>query len=239
MAASEGQGKARWGARKLSWVGEIALDKRVAPMAFRLAYLLADQFWNWETGQCNPSLETLAELLDVDEKTMRRANQNLKDAGYATWRKGGRGHPNLYLLSFDDRTKMSDQKGAKGEGVVHMTGHFCPDDRTLIGTKMSNEPCKNPVDEPSSAGGPLAQPASERRSSSSSTLENSDDVRGSAGSRPRVFRKGQEITLKDGSTATVEKLHGENIILRRHHDAQRFLVDRAGRVILRGDGVPA
>ncbi len=185
-----------WTSRKLRWVGAIVLDKAVTPMASRLAYVLADKYWNASTGRCDPGLETLRDLFGLDEKTIRRAITNLAETGYLTWQRGGRGRSNRYFLSFDDRTRKSDQTSydraqmpdQKDDTGTGMTGHLSPDDWTSTGTKMSNEPYMNPTDEPSSAGGAMPRPASEGRSTESSKVVARTQKRAPVGA-PRVVHK--------------------------------------------------
>jgi len=64
--------------QKYQWLRSIMRDTEVSPFAFRLACLLVWEYRNESKGgECYPSLATLAADFGVNEKTVRRAIDEL------------------------------------------------------------------------------------------------------------------------------------------------------------------
>jgi len=137
---------------RLNWIEQVAIDSTLKGDAVRLGVILATRFLNRRTGECWPAIATLAELLVIDESTVRRATASLIGAGYLTRKRGGKGRPNRYAITFHDRAKMPDQeessprKNARSSDV--MSAQFCTDDRAkLLDMTVQNCP-PNPLNEP-------------------------------------------------------------------------------------------
>lgn len=66
----------------------------------RVAGAIIDHF-NKKTGQCDPSIERLSSLLDIDEKSVRRATRRLCERGlFQKASHGGKSHRASYLPSW-------------------------------------------------------------------------------------------------------------------------------------------
>jgi hypothetical protein len=152
---------------RFNWLDKIAANTSISPGAFRLAYIISTKFLNRKTGDAWPGLDRLAEILGVNEKTVRRLTRELVDAGIMIKKRGGKGKPNRYRMIHDDRTEMSGQSTIIPDNNVHSrdyktgqkrpvnqltTGHSCPDDRTnlslMTGQKCPPNPLNEPIEEP-------------------------------------------------------------------------------------------
>ena len=145
---------------RMSWLDRIARDPNLSPGAFRIAYVISGLI-NRETGDAWPGLDHLANVLSLDEKSIRRLVDELVSGGYLVKQRGGNGRPNRYRMQFSDRTEMPDQADGRPDNNVHsadsrpdkyvrsaegrpdisarpepapeeQTGHFCPSDRTFL-----------------------------------------------------------------------------------------------------------
>lgn len=64
----------------------------------RLTYVLLLKY-AWQEGSCFPGLETLAQLLEVERKSVIRYNQELVDRGLVTVERRGQGKTNVYHIN--------------------------------------------------------------------------------------------------------------------------------------------
>ena len=69
---------------KFAWLDQVLSDPKISPEAFQLAYLLATRFLDRKSGQAWPSQRTLAALLHVSERQVRRLSRELERAGLVT-----------------------------------------------------------------------------------------------------------------------------------------------------------
>ena len=84
---------------RLNWIDGLAVNPRVSPYAFRLAHVIQSRFVNNKTGEAWPAQQTLAELLNTNERQVRYWLKELAVAGFLEVRRGGRGKPNRYILT--------------------------------------------------------------------------------------------------------------------------------------------
>ncbi|MGR9233417.1 helix-turn-helix domain-containing protein [Rhizobium leguminosarum] len=124
----------------------------------RVAGAIIDHF-NRKTGQCDPSIERLSSLLEVDEKSVRRATSRLCERGlFKKASHGGKSHRASYLPCWAEfrqivgnwELSMRSRRcaGNNGDNRAEMsgsTGQECPvepDKNALqtLGINLSNEP---------------------------------------------------------------------------------------------------
>lgn len=123
---------------KFQWLDEIALNQATSHVAFRVGYLIVCKYRNESKGFAFVGLDTLASDLGVNEKTIRRAIEELKAVGCLHVRHQ-KNKSNIYTpispqdrtqMSEPDRTHMSDQEDAGSDifdaRVGHSQGHRCP-----------------------------------------------------------------------------------------------------------------
>lgn len=83
---------------RFDWLKSV-MRSDVSPSAKNVATVLAVQFANDETGQLNPSRDTLADYLNVHRDTIKRAIRELKNAGWLIVFEGrGRGNSSGFRL---------------------------------------------------------------------------------------------------------------------------------------------
>lgn len=70
------------GAWRQEWAAAVRTARDLSMTAKMLAQVLALDFANRDTGQCNPSRQTLADHLGVSEATVKRALSDLTAAGW-------------------------------------------------------------------------------------------------------------------------------------------------------------
>jgi len=86
---------------RFEWLKAVMQAEGLTATAKNVATALAIQFCNAETGQINPSQETLADYLKTHRDTVKRLLRELRNAGWLmTIGDGGRGKaPHIRLLS--------------------------------------------------------------------------------------------------------------------------------------------
>lgn len=92
---------------KLDLLDCMSIDPRLNDFDFRLAFTIM-QFMNGKTGRCHPAQDTLAELLNVDERTVRNGLGRLRDAGWLAWIRKGR--VNWYNFDTRHMNAMMDRR---------------------------------------------------------------------------------------------------------------------------------
>ncbi len=133
-------------AQRLSFYNQIVCDPELTGKALAVAWRLVDRI-NKDTGQCNPSLETISSELSCNEKTVRRAIKQLIDRKWFSKEKfgcsGTQYNPCYYRTEVssindeDNRTALSLEEtlpSLKVDTSVPKTGHT-----------LSNEPSLKPV----------------------------------------------------------------------------------------------
>lgn len=81
---------------KNEWMAEVLADKSLTCSAVKVAVRLALHH-NSKTGQCNPSIETLARGTDLKARAVYNAIGALRDAGFLSWTTPAGGSSNYRL----------------------------------------------------------------------------------------------------------------------------------------------
>lgn len=100
MSKANGEGKLS----KFEWkraFDAAAIPQNYSARAIVLASRLADHC-NLRTGRCDPRQDVLAKGMGVNERTVRRAVKELKDAGWITSKRGGRDDSVSFTLVIPD-----------------------------------------------------------------------------------------------------------------------------------------
>jgi len=150
---------------KLDWLDELAADRRVSNLAFRVGYVIASKYLNRRTHDAWPAIQTLAADVSVSERAIQKALRELENLDYLRIVKGGgRGRTNRYELNRpkgeaydtlsarkDERTDiLSDRERVnkslrKGEQAGPERVHKLADKGC---TPVRPNPLMNPVREP-------------------------------------------------------------------------------------------
>jgi hypothetical protein len=108
---------------KLQWLDAIAEDRQIPHLAFRLAYVIASKYLNRNSGEAWPSHQTLANDLDVNEKTVRLNIAVLAKANRLRVTSGrGRGNTNIYEIISVNRAAHSGFMSGKRVGEPPFSG---------------------------------------------------------------------------------------------------------------------
>src|SRR5882724_4572144 len=83
---------------KLNWLDCVAIDRRLKPAAFKVAYAIM-QHVNSETLVGWLSDETLVDITGISSAEILRHRKSLKACGWLTWKRTG--NANLYTPLFD------------------------------------------------------------------------------------------------------------------------------------------
>jgi len=121
---------------KLDLLDGIAVDPRLKPFDFQLAYVML-QHMNADTGLLYPSQQVLAVLLDKDPRHVRRAISNLLSAGWLQASRPRRHSSNQYEFQADNVERMRGRRDDLMQQIAKMrtsdrtqmssqTGHRCP-----------------------------------------------------------------------------------------------------------------
>ncbi|RUW24623.1 helix-turn-helix domain-containing protein [Mesorhizobium sp. M4B.F.Ca.ET.013.02.1.1] len=217
---------------KFAWLRQVAADSNLPPAAAPIAILIADEYLNDQTGDCWPSVDTLARQLGRGKTQTRAALQAMDGLHLAiNWSAGGKGQTNRY------RPVLFRKPSGNPEGNDSVTSVTNPSEnrsQTLRNSalKPSGNPETNPYEgiplkEPR-AGRPKAAPAHVSRSRSTSVP--GDDSGASASRAPVVyhpdgFNVGVEVEVvgegvvvineRVGELMTAVSLTGESITFRR------------------------
>jgi len=99
----------------------------------RFAYAIL-LMYSWQEGSCFPGQQTMAALMGVTERTLRRWLSELRDHDYISWRRTSPGATNTYYI-LDAKSKLKAKKrpdtGVRSErtNVTLRTGHQFPTNR--------------------------------------------------------------------------------------------------------------
>ncbi|PZF76410.1 hypothetical protein DK847_14645 [Aestuariivirga litoralis] len=128
---------------RLQWLDAICAHADLDGAAFKLAYRISGHI-NRRTGDAWPSLGHLANVMGMNERSVRRRVDALVVRGFLSKTRGGDGRPNRYRMLLSDRTPMSEQDEGRPDTDVHsdisdrtfetarpdipvtQTGHQCP-----------------------------------------------------------------------------------------------------------------
>ena len=205
------------------WLNAVAADPKVSAGAFRVAYKLSQHF-NRVTGEAWPSLETLADAVGVNERTVRRCIDELCDAAHLEKKRGGDGRPNRYWMKKADRTELSDLPHFSPDKNVHsetedegQTGHSCHSDRTDLSLQTGQICPTNHLNEPSeeleerreslSSREGIELDLSDRQAFASTAFEQWWQQYPRKVGRPKA-QKAYEQVLRDGIATAEELLEG-------------------------------
>lgn len=126
---------------RFDWLDAIGAHPDIDPAAFKVAYVISGLI-NRKTGDAWPSLDHLAAVIGVNERTVRRQIEALVKAGFLIKRRGNVRCPNRYRPAFPDRTPMSDQNDPPDRTPVSDQGHTGrPDTHVQSGEFQSGHPC--------------------------------------------------------------------------------------------------
>lgn len=164
--------------RKFRWLDRIACDVDLAPVVFRVAYLIRCTYGDNETGRCEAGMDTIARRLGVNEKTIRRAVEQLEKQGYLSVTRRGWNHTHILRPTLPERTNMS----APEEGMerTEMSTPESDVDRTNLSSWSGHwrgQECPRfpPIPADPARGGPEGRPpealSSTSGEESSSTFE--------------------------------------------------------------------
>ncbi|HBS99643.1 MAG TPA: hypothetical protein DEB47_07190 [Citreicella sp.] len=105
-----------WERLRYGWAESVRRDHSINVTARLVGQVLAFDFANHRTMQCNPSLGEIGRLLDVSEDTAKRAVAALVDAGWIVRVAGvGRGRRSGY--AFLTRARVVPIKGGKSAPI--------------------------------------------------------------------------------------------------------------------------
>jgi hypothetical protein len=117
---------------RAEWMDAMALDTRLSNTAFRLAGVIGSHF-NRHTGQTFLTVETLARVMNMSERTIFAASKELEEFGYLIVKRrefgtvtrktasgdiqvkvaGGKGVANTYLPAFERSQVTATNSGSK------------------------------------------------------------------------------------------------------------------------------
>lgn len=95
--------------RKLDLINAMLIDPRLKASGFRVAVVVL-QFLNSETGQCNPALGTIAELVNLSVRTVENGLVSLRETGWIRWTRGNRQKSNHYQFDMTNVGAMLDRR---------------------------------------------------------------------------------------------------------------------------------
>ncbi len=148
-----------------AWLNRINDDVETAAAEFRVAYVIG-QHLNRKTRTAWPTLQTLANILQTNERVIRRAVAALVARGHlAVTVQRGRHKPNIYrpiIKGEDNRTLESGFRSGKPDTGVRFSNaeNRTSEDRKpdifdrKTGLRSPTEPSDEPSDEPSEGAAP-------------------------------------------------------------------------------------
>jgi Helix-turn-helix domain len=136
---------------KLLWLERLSTDGKTSSGAVHVALVISSHL-NRKLGIAWPSLDYLAKKLDANERTVRRAIDELVTGGYIEKKRGGDGRANQYRIVISDRTNLSDQNPIRPDKNVQSVKSR-PDksviaDRTNLSFQTGQKCPPNPLNEP-------------------------------------------------------------------------------------------
>jgi len=99
--------------KKLDWLEAVRFDRSLLPIDYKVASALAKHM-NSQTGQCNPSDPLLALEVGCSVRTVNRARERLRDAGWIAWRRT-RTSSRFQLLHDKVADFLNQMKAARAE----------------------------------------------------------------------------------------------------------------------------
>lgn len=97
------------------WLDQVVADRTVSPLAFKVAYIVANRYLNRQSGEAWPTQETLARAVEVTPRAIRKALGLLIDGGHiSVTRARGRAAVNRYRLAINERNDSSSNEAFEG-----------------------------------------------------------------------------------------------------------------------------
>ncbi|MDF2602208.1 MAG: hypothetical protein K0Q54_5031, partial [Methylobacterium brachiatum] len=91
----------------IAWQNQVVADRELTPLAFHVAYVIG-QHLNRESRDAWPSQVRLAEILQVNERSVRNAVEQLRSRGHLSVTvRHGRGDSNRYRIILKNRNEDS------------------------------------------------------------------------------------------------------------------------------------
>ncbi|RWA76897.1 MAG: hypothetical protein EOQ28_04225 [Mesorhizobium sp.] len=224
--------------RKFQWLDHIAVNTELAPVVFRVAYLIRCTYGDNATGRCDVAMDTIARRLDVNEKTIRRAVEQLDRCGYVEVTRRGWNHTNILLPTLPERTEMS---------APVSTDERSDDDaeRTFLSPRsghQNGQECPTlppiPTDPTDDRGEPQARPpaslsSTNRRSSSTFNGNAKGDAGASRASLPHRHQVSDRVTfwMEDAEgKGDVLEVHSDHLVVDFNRQRVKVELDLKGRV---------
>lgn len=95
-------------AAKRVWEDAVAIDGELPPLAGKIARLFIGTYWNSNTGRCDPSVQTLCDLVEATERPVQLALGALVRRGYLEVEEC-RGRPSNYRPVFVPRETVREK----------------------------------------------------------------------------------------------------------------------------------
>ena len=105
-----------WELLRYGWAESLRRDRSVNVTARLIGHVLAFDFANHKTMQCDPGLAQIARVVGVSEDTVKRAVAALVDAGWIV-RVAGRGRGRMSGYAFLTRARVVPLKGGKSAPI--------------------------------------------------------------------------------------------------------------------------
>lgn len=223
--------------KKLKWIEAVTLDASVSAEAARLATLLATRFLSRRSGCAFPSQKTLAEMLGITDRQVRRHLGALVDAGHIVQRNRGHNRVNEYRIAFLSGHPASSgtKRDRTSEGTLTGRGTSGPG----ADAGRPPNPMREPYEEPNEGRPPAAEPSDWR-----STLNVSRDAPDGAPStiashESMIFRVGAWRTNSKGERYAITGIDPETRTVAVRFEDGRTLTTRAPvGAVLEPEGEP-
>lgn len=82
---------------RFAWLDSVLADHELQQVTFKVAYVIACHV-NRQSGEAWPSIDTIAEIIGVDGRTVARSISQLCEGGHLEKRRGGFGKSNRYVM---------------------------------------------------------------------------------------------------------------------------------------------
>jgi hypothetical protein len=158
---------------KFDWLEQVASDDGLPPQAPRIAILLASRYLNKDTLLANPSYETIADDLRIEENTAIATVRALINRGHmviAIPGRKGRGHSNHYRPIISENKTLNPARVFQRQNPKSSEGFKETENPQFDLLKTLNGEGMNPIEpypptpfpaEPSAEGAQIAEPRAE------------------------------------------------------------------------------
>ncbi|MFO1202977.1 MAG: hypothetical protein U1E58_10125 [Tabrizicola sp.] len=135
-----------WAKERWEWIGAVAADGSLTPLARLVAVILAQGFANHETAECRPGLAALMVKVASSKRTVLRALEDLQAAGWLE-RRGGNAPGKLATYVFRRPGARQQVPTVTPEQVPTVTPEQVPT-VTPTGAIPDTSPCTPYKDKP-------------------------------------------------------------------------------------------